>query len=198
MNRRFLVYIGILIIIMLVVVMVFIQKPFESVPYTEVRALKSLNITSDMTNHLAILNNQELELKIASLEMMSNKYVFRLVLPKEVDYISGDFNLQNDDLLIKPSGQLGINLEGEYFSNLAESGIIRLNQTDYAFKVKANSKGKHNILVEVISEGRFIESKNVFFCSGETFEEAVQICLIQDSNQIDERGNVILPSERVD
>lgn len=195
-------YFGIGIIVLLIIIAIFAIQYFT--PSTgggvEVKALKSFEAVSDVQNP-SVLNDEEIEFEIEILPIKNPDHIFRLFLPESVQYVSGDFILKNGELILEPSGQLGVNLKGEYLGEDAEEWIMKLDKTRYSFKVKGISKDKHTLVVETGSKDKidkikpsqwgsisefFVELRSATFCSADTLEEATQLCLKSETECIDE------------
>ncbi|MBI2530495.1 MAG: hypothetical protein HYW05_05120 [Candidatus Diapherotrites archaeon] len=136
-----------------------------------------VSLTSSGRNYATAVINEPInfETKIAP---TPNGTIFRLVLPQGVEYVSGDFELKNGELLLEGGG-----LEGEN---------VRQN-TNYDFVIKGTSEGKHSIQIWAGAEDkpglsgmtykiegrdyRFWEFKIATLCAAETLEKATELCV---------------------
>ena len=192
MNKKFYLIIGIIIALIVVGIILIYKFIFISIDDggVETIALKSLDAISDVKNPSALLN-EEVKFEIETLSAINPNHVFRLFLPEGVEYISGDFILQNGELILEPFGQLGVNVQREYLGKDAEKWIMKLERTKYSFKVKGVFEGKYKIIVETGSKNKtdkikpgqwgsisefFIELRSATFCSAGTLEKAIQLC----------------------
>lgn len=141
-----------------------------SSPDIEVWAIKTVTGPDGKDYESAIIN-EPVEFQIETLKNIHPNAVFRLVLPENVEYVSGDFELRNGELLLDPAGQLG-------------ADFISLNKTYYTLTIKGMVEGKHTIQVEAGLEDKlgtndfwYEDFKKVTICSAKTLQKAIELCV---------------------